>query len=80
VAYAKDLLARGHSSGLECLADRRRLDLSTEALMLTARYTPLFTETERATARRLLISSLMRHGYSRDAAEAEVLRITGGSW
>lgn len=57
VEAAKRLLARreaGIAGGLQVLIEHDRLDLSTEALVLRPEYAELFTEDEKAEARRRL--------------------------
>ena len=55
VPAAKRLLARdGVSPGLAVLTEKGRLDLSMEVLVLDPQFRDLFTDAERATARRRL--------------------------
>jgi hypothetical protein len=55
VVAAKRLLARGRMSpGLALLAERGRLDLSMEALVLEPAFRECFSEAEQATARERL--------------------------
>jgi len=60
------LHASGVSEGYVALWERKRLDLTVEALILMAEWRPLFSEEERDIARR----RLSEYGYKADTARS----------